>query len=138
MTAGEGGIVLTNRLDCYEALQSIINCGRPSITDKYERKVLGANYRMTELQASLLIGQLDMWPELCEKRTRHAALLGQALGSLPHVRALPPQPGLERETIYHFVFQYRPSGAAPSRVDPRMSFVPKETRDSDKEFWMPK
>ncbi|HTL58903.1 MAG TPA: hypothetical protein VL361_24665 [Candidatus Limnocylindrales bacterium] len=24
------------------------------------------------------------------------------------------------------------------RVDPRMSFVPKETRDSDKEFWMPK
>lgn len=115
MTGGEGGIVLTNRLDCYEALQSIINCGRPSITDKYERKVLGANYRMTELQAALLVGQLEQWPELCEKRKRRAAFLSQALGALPHVRPLPPQPGLTRETTYNYVFQFRPNGAGPSR-----------------------
>jgi dTDP-4-amino-4,6-dideoxygalactose transaminase len=115
MTAGEGGIVLTNRLDCYEALQSIINCGRPSLTDKFQRKVLGANYRMTELQAALLLGQLDMWPALCEKRTRNARLLTETLGALPHVRTLPPQPGLTRETIYNYLFQYRPNGLAPSR-----------------------
>ncbi|HTL55697.1 MAG TPA: DegT/DnrJ/EryC1/StrS family aminotransferase [Candidatus Limnocylindrales bacterium] len=136
MTAGEGGIVLTNRLDCYEALQSIINCGRPSITDKYERKVLGANYRMTELQACLLIGQLDMWPELCEKRTRHAALLSKALSALPHVRALPPQPGLERETIYNYVFQYRPSGPAPSR-DLFVAALDAEGVPSDGRFYEP-
>src|SRR5215471_18595517 len=99
MTGGEGGIVLTNRLDCYEALQSIINCGRPSITDQYQRKVLGANYRMTDLQAALLIGQLEMWPEYCEMRTRRAAQLTQGLGNLSHVRPLPPQPGITRETI---------------------------------------
>ena len=115
MTGGEGGIVLTNRLDCYEALQSIINCGRPSITDKFEQKVLGANYRMTELQAALLLGQLEMWPEFCQKRTRHAAVLSAALSQLPHVRPLPPQPGLTRDTLYQFVFQYRPTGTAPSR-----------------------
>jgi dTDP-4-amino-4,6-dideoxygalactose transaminase len=106
---------MTNRLDCYEALQSIINCGRPSLTDQYQRKVLGSNYRLTELQAALLLGQLEAWPELCQKRTRHAALLSQALAGLPHVRPLPPQPGLERETIYNFLFQYRPTGPAPSR-----------------------
>jgi dTDP-4-amino-4,6-dideoxygalactose transaminase len=115
MTAGEGGIVLTNRLDCYEALQSMINCGRPSLTDHFERKVLGANYRLTELQAALLIGQLDAWPELCQRRTHHASLLSRALGTVPHLRPLPAQPGLERETLYHYVFQYRPAGAAPSR-----------------------
>ncbi len=115
MTAGEGGIVLTNRLDCYEALQTITNCGRPSLTDQFQRKLLGTNYRMTELQAALLIGQLEMLPEFREKRTRHAALLSQALGKLPHVRPLPPQPGLARETIYQYVFQYRPTGPAPSR-----------------------
>ena len=115
MTAGEGGIVLTNRLDCYEALQSIINCGRPSITDQFQRKVLGANYRMTELQAALLLGQLEMWPECCLKRTRHGAILSKALSSLPHVRPMPPQPDLTRETLYQFVFQYRPKGPAPSR-----------------------
>jgi dTDP-4-amino-4,6-dideoxygalactose transaminase len=115
MTAGEGGIVLTNRLDCYEALQSIINCGRPSLTDKFERKVLGANYRITELQAALLLGQLDSWPELCQKRTRHAALLSKAITAFSYVRPLPAQPGLERETIYNYIFQYRPAGTAPSR-----------------------
>lgn len=115
MTAGEGGLVLTNRLDCYEALQSLINCGRPSITDQYERKVLGANYRMTELQAALLLGQLELWPECCRKRTRHGAILSQALNGLPHVRPLPAQPGISRETLYQFVFQYRPAGDAPAR-----------------------
>ena len=115
MTAGEGGFVMTNRLDCFEALQTIINCGRPSLTDQFQQKMLGANYRMTELQTSLLIGQLDLWPELCQKRSRNAALLSRALGQLPHIRPLPPQPGIQRETIYHFVFQYRPSGPAPSR-----------------------
>ena len=115
ITAGEGGIVITNRLDCYEALQIITNCGRPSLTDQFQRKLLGTNYRMTELQAALLIGQLEMLPDLREKRTRHAALLSQALAKLPHVRPLPPQPGLTRETIYQYVFQYRPTGPAPSR-----------------------
>ena len=115
MTGGEGGIVLTNRLDCYEALQSIINCGRPSLTDQFQRQVLGANYRMTELQAALLLGQLELWPECLEKRRRHAAILSTAMASLPHLRPLPPQPGLTRETLYQFVFQYRPTDAAPAR-----------------------
>ena len=115
MTGGEGGIVLTNELGVYEALQSIINCGRPSLTDQFDQKVLGANYRMTELQAALLIGQLEMWPEFCEKRTRHAALLTQGLSQLPHVRPLPPQAGLTRETLYNYIFQYRPEGPAPGR-----------------------
>jgi dTDP-4-amino-4,6-dideoxygalactose transaminase len=136
MTAGEGGIVLTNRLDCYEALQSIINCGRPSLTDKFERKVLGANYRMTELQTCLLIGQLEMWPELCQKRTRHAALLSKVLGALSHVRALPHQPRLERETIYNYVFQYRPSGPAPSR-DLFVAALDAEGVPSDGRFYEP-
>lgn len=115
MTAGEGGIVLTNRLDCYEALQSVINCGRPSQTDTFEQKVLGANYRMTELQASLLIGQLEMWPEFQANRVRHAQMLVKALSALPHVRPLPPQPGLTRDTLYQFVFQYRPGVPGPTR-----------------------
>lgn len=115
MTAGEGGIVLTNRLDCYEALQSIVNCGRPSVTDQFQRKVLGSNYRLTELQAALLIGQLDQWPEHQKARAQGAAALTQALSVLPHVRPLPAQPGLTRDTVYNFVFQYRPDGPAPGR-----------------------
>jgi len=136
MTAGEGGFVMTNRLDCFEALQSIINCGRPSLTDRYQQKMLGTNYRMTELQTSLLLGQLDSWPDLAQKRSRNAALLGKALGQLPHVRPLPAQPGIQRDTIYHFVFQYRPSGPAASR-DLFVAALDAEGVPSDGRFYEP-
>jgi dTDP-4-amino-4,6-dideoxygalactose transaminase len=115
MTGGEGGLVLTSRLDCYEALQSIVNCGRKSVTDQFKIRMLGLNYRMTDLQMALLLGQLDTLAELREKRTQHARLLSAALAKIPSVRPLPDQPGITKHTIYNYVFQYRPTGPAPSR-----------------------
>ena len=38
MTAGEGGIVLTNDLAHFEHLQSQVNCGRASLTDQYQQQ----------------------------------------------------------------------------------------------------
>src|SRR5262249_1660771 len=55
MTAGEGGIVITSDLRIFEYLQSVVNCGRASATDQFRQQVLGSNYRMTDLQAALLI-----------------------------------------------------------------------------------
>jgi dTDP-4-amino-4,6-dideoxygalactose transaminase len=115
MTAGEGGIVITSNLAHFEHLQSQVNCGRASLTDQYHQQVLGANYRMTELQAALLIGQLDMLPELAERRARNAALLTARLAEIPGIRPLPPQPAITRDTLYCFVFQYRPQTPTVSR-----------------------
>jgi len=109
MTAGEGGIVITSSLRMFEHLQSQVNCGRASRTDQFHQRVLGANYRITELQAALLIGQLDMLPELAAKRARNAALLSSALSEIPRIRPLPKQRGITREAIYCYVFQYRPA-----------------------------
>ena len=115
LTAGEGGIVITSELAYFEALQSVVNCGRASVTDQFKRQVLGSNYRLTELQAALLLGQLEMWPELQARRSRHAALLTQALSGIPHLRTLPPQPAITRDTIYNYVLQYRPADRRVSR-----------------------
>jgi dTDP-4-amino-4,6-dideoxygalactose transaminase len=115
MTAGEGGIVITSNLQFFEHLQSQVNCGRASATDQYQQRVLGSNYRMTELQAALLIGQLEMLPELAARRTRAAARLGSALSVIPGIRPLPPQASITRDTIYCYVFQYRPATPAVAR-----------------------
>lgn len=115
MTAGEGGIVLTSSLAHFEHLQSQVNCGRASMTDEYKQQVLGSNYRMTEWQAAMLIGQLEMLPEFAQKRSRSAKRLSDALGSMDGVRPLPPQAGLTRETNYCYVFQYRPANPRVSR-----------------------
>ncbi len=115
MTCGEGGAVITSRLDCFELLQSYVNCGRASVTDRFRRRVVGSNYRMTEFQAALLLGQLERLDEMREKRARSAARLTEALRGIDGVRPLPAQPGLTRETIYNYVFQYRPGPDAPPR-----------------------
>jgi len=115
MTAGEGGAVITSRLEYFELVQTIVNSGRASVTDRFGKRVTGSNYRITELQAALLLGQLERLEELGERRARNAALLSQALGAIPGVRPLPPQPALTREAIYCYVFQYRPAQPGVSR-----------------------
>ena len=113
MTSGEGGFVMTSRLDYYEAMQSIVNCGRASLTDRFGIRMLGSNYRITELQAALLIGQLEMLPELRERRTRNAALLTELLAAIDGIRPLPPQPQMTSPTYYNYLFQYRPDARHP-------------------------
>ncbi|HWZ33286.1 MAG TPA: DegT/DnrJ/EryC1/StrS family aminotransferase [Bryobacteraceae bacterium] len=106
MTSGEGGIVITSDLKMFEHLQSQTNCGRASMTDHFDQHVLGSNYRLTDLQAALLIGQLDMWPALAAKRDAAAARLSTALATIPGVRPLPSQPQITQSAIYCYVFRY--------------------------------
>jgi len=115
MTAGEGGIVITSNLEYYELLQSVVNCGRASLTNQFKRRILGSNYRMTELQAALLMGQLEMLPGLAERRARAAARLSSALSAIEGVRPLGRQSAITREAIYCYVFQYRPEPRRVSR-----------------------
>jgi dTDP-4-amino-4,6-dideoxygalactose transaminase len=115
MTAGEGGMVITSNLQYFEHLQSQVNCGRASITDQYKQRVLGSNYRITELQAALLIGQLEMLPDLSQRRARSAEQLGKALSIIDGVRPLPPQPAITSGTHYCYVFQYRAEATGVSR-----------------------
>lgn len=115
VTAGEGGIVITSSLQHYEYLQSLVNCGRASLTDEYHQRVLGANYRITEFQAAILIGQLDALPEFAGRRAAAARRLTRALEGIDGVRPLPPQPAITSETLYCYIFQYRPAVPRASR-----------------------
>jgi len=114
MTSGEGGMVITNELKYYEALQTVVNCGRASLTDQFGQRMIGLNYRMTDLQIALLVGQLEMLPGLREKRAERAALLSELLAKIPNVRPLPPQPAITATTHYCYIFQYRPKAGEPA------------------------
>lgn len=135
MTSGEGGICITNRLDIYEAMQTIVNCGRASLTDQYGLRRLGCNYRMTELQACLLVGQLERLPELRDKRAVQARLLSQLLGKIDGVRPLPPQEGITSGTHYCYVFQYRPDGGPAPHRDLFVAALEKEGIPCDGRFY---
>jgi dTDP-4-amino-4,6-dideoxygalactose transaminase len=136
MTAGEGGLVITSSLEYYELLQSLVNCGRASMTNHFKKRMLGSNYRMTELQAALLIGQLEMLPELAAKRARAARRLGEALSAIDGVRPLPRQQAITREAIYCYVFQYRPEGRSVNR-DLMLAALDAEGIPCDGRFYEP-
>jgi dTDP-4-amino-4,6-dideoxygalactose transaminase len=113
MTAGEGGIVLTSRLEYFELVQTIVNCGRASETDRFGKRITGSNFRMTEFQAAVLLGQLEMLPELAARREHSAARLDQALASMEGMSPLPPQAGITRQPIYCYVFRYHRDAEVP-------------------------
>lgn len=115
LTAGEGGAVLTSREEYFELLESLTNCGRAGGADRFKHRVVGWNYRMTEWQAAVLLGQLEVLAELAERRRHNAARLSAALAAIDGVRPLPPQPAVTQEAIYAYVFQYRPADERVSR-----------------------
>lgn len=66
ITSGEGGAVFTDDEDLFEFLNSTRSQG--STTEKFIFDKLGYNYRMTNIQASLLYGQLKSLNEILEKK----------------------------------------------------------------------
>jgi dTDP-4-amino-4,6-dideoxygalactose transaminase len=115
MTSGEGGIVITSRLDCYEMIQSLVNCGRASETDQFGKRPTGCNYRLSEFQAAVLSASSRCCPNSPNAASATPRRLSAALAQIPGMRPLPPQPALTTEPIYCYVFQYRP-GDSPGEA----------------------
>ena len=59
MTSGEGGAVLTDDEDIYKYVRKLMGQGQTKT--RYIHDELGYNYRMTNIQAALLLGQLEDW-----------------------------------------------------------------------------
>jgi dTDP-4-amino-4,6-dideoxygalactose transaminase len=79
MTAGEGGILLTNDENLAAKARAVCNQGRRQGGAWYEHVTLGTNYRLTGWQAAILLAQLGRLPAQMKKRAHNAALLSKAL-----------------------------------------------------------
>ena len=85
MTAGEGGIIVTNDPALAEACRSIQNCGRVPGGVWYEHHVIAGNYRLGELQGAVLNCQLDRLEEQTRTRDANGTSLARRLAALPGV-----------------------------------------------------
>jgi len=108
MTAGEGGAVITSNLEFYERAQSYMNCGRASLTDEYKHRIIGFNYRVTELQAALLEAQLDRLPKQAKVRQANMEHFEKRLRGTPGLGFLERDPRNTRVAAYQYVFKYSP------------------------------
>jgi dTDP-4-amino-4,6-dideoxygalactose transaminase len=93
ITTGEGGMILTNRLDLYEKLIRLRTHGitrEPHLMQGeshgpwyYQQLELGYNHRMTDLQAALGASQLQRLDEFVSRRRWLAERYNQLLQGLP-------------------------------------------------------
>jgi len=108
MTCGEGGAVITSNLEFYERAQSFMNCGRASVTDRYQNRLIGFNYRLTELQAVVLAAQLERLPQQAKVRQANMEHFAKRLRGTPGLGFLAPDKRQTRVAAYQFVFKYLP------------------------------
>ena len=80
MTTSEGGMVLTDDEEVAEKARLLVNHGSKV---RYYHEELGYNYRMTNLEAAIGLGQLEKLEEFNRKRQENAAFLSEGLKGLP-------------------------------------------------------
>jgi dTDP-4-amino-4,6-dideoxygalactose transaminase len=109
MTAGEGGLVITNDEELASRCHAYVDCGRLRAGDKPSESqgVFGWNYRMTEFQAAVLRVQLERLPEQQRLREEHKRLLTERLKQIDGVETLRMDERFTTPSGYGFYFRYR-------------------------------
>jgi dTDP-4-amino-4,6-dideoxygalactose transaminase len=107
MTAGEGGSLLTNDERLARLAHSIIDCGRPK--DEAEKEyTFGANYRLGELQAALLLVAMRRFPEQQSQRAELGSYFEELAAQVPGIRVMPHDPRITRWSFYRYVVAIDP------------------------------
>jgi dTDP-4-amino-4,6-dideoxygalactose transaminase len=86
MTAGEGGMVVTNNEEYAARVRSFANQGRLPGEGWFHHFTLGTNLRLSGLQAAVLLAQLERLPEQIRLRERNAGLILAELKGVPGLR----------------------------------------------------
>ncbi|HEX8149375.1 MAG TPA: DegT/DnrJ/EryC1/StrS family aminotransferase [Pyrinomonadaceae bacterium] len=109
MTAGEGGLVLSDDEEFIERAFLYGNCGRPKADRTYQHSLLGSNCRMSEFQGAVLRVQLTRLDEQIARREQNAPLLDRMLGEIPGITPQKHDPRVNRHPHYMYMFRYDPA-----------------------------
>jgi len=91
MTAGEGGILLSNNEALIDRAREVLDQGRRKGEGWFSHYTLGTNYRITAWQSAVLIAQLERLPEQNARRAKNVAIIREQLAGLPglHFQRVP-------------------------------------------------
>jgi dTDP-4-amino-4,6-dideoxygalactose transaminase len=109
LNSGEGGAILTNNDDLYEQCKSFQNNGRATSDAGFAYARNGANLRMTEFQAALLLQQLTRVDEQSRRREQNAAYLTRLLSEIPGITPAKMYDGCTRNSYHIYMFRYDPA-----------------------------
>ena len=109
LNSGEGGAILTNDTDLYRTCQSFHNNGRGQTGSGFGYVRNGANLRITEFQAALLMEQLKRVERQSHTREQNAAYLTKQLDGIPGILPARMYGGATRNAYLLYMMRYDPA-----------------------------
>lgn len=105
ISAGEGGAAVTQDRTISRKLYAIKNCGRRQQNDvecNQDALPHGANMRITEFQAAVLIPQISALAKIVEVREKNARVLDEELAKIPGVSTVQIHPQVTKRAVYNY------------------------------------
>jgi dTDP-4-amino-4,6-dideoxygalactose transaminase len=112
LNSGEGGAVLTNDEEFAEKCYTFHNNGRGRRLRgrDFTYSATGANLRLTEFQAALLMAQMTRIEEQSRTREQNAAYLTSLLREIKGIAPARTYEGCTRNAYHLYMFRYDPAG----------------------------
>lgn len=111
LTSGEGGTLLTGDDELARRAHSIIDCGRAKDPDEKEF-TFGANYRLGELHAAVLVVAMERFPEQQRQRAEAGKELERLAAGIDGVRIMPADERITRWSFYNYILAIDPDAFA--------------------------
>ncbi len=111
LTSGEGGSLLTNDEDLARRAHSIIDCGRAKDPEE-KQYTFGANYRLGELHAALLVVAMRRFPDQQAERERNGKRFEELVADIPGVTVMPADERISRWSFYNYLLKIDPEAFA--------------------------
>jgi dTDP-4-amino-4,6-dideoxygalactose transaminase len=113
ITAGEGGLVMTNDQDLAEKVVALRAFGRykgraAERSSALSSERLSSNYRLSEFQSAVLLSQLERFPTQDGIRQRNASQLTEGLSQIPGIRHVRKEMANMKHGYYYYLVRYDP------------------------------
>jgi len=106
MSAGEGGAIVSNDKDFIDKCFSYHNCGRTSDGQFYDHQLLGGNFRLNAIAASMLIPQIKSISNDMVLRDKNRAILDSELSQIEGITINNSYPLTTRQSNHLYLLRY--------------------------------
>ena len=108
MSAGEGGAIVSNDKDFIDRCFSYHNCGRTTDGQFYDHQLLGGNFRLNAIAASMLIPQIKSISNDMDLRDKNRATLDRELSQIEGITINNSYQLTTRQSNHLYLLRYNP------------------------------
>lgn len=126
ITTGEGGMVLTNNKQIAKKAELLRN--HAFAKRRFVHRMLGFNYRMTNLQAAVGVAQMEYIDDLIEARRRNAKLYNEFFEKADWITTPPEKPWAKNVYWMYGVLINKKAGMSVNKIRMKLAHKGIETR----------